>query len=227
MVYTTPGDVRLRLGLTEVDASDIHLNKFIIDAQSMFLDDVSGYRIDETLAGTVDGTNKYFYTEKKFIADQDFDKIIDGNDVTVYLWTDSGDPTTKTSTPVSAIDGDIGQITLTTAPDTSTTKITCDYRFYNSQISWTSVNMATAYLAGYLWVIRDRLLLPDSVGFGPMRWRISWPQWRELYSEYLRIIQRLRGKMVVHGEIPIPEELVSDLPSDKSFSRTASEDVVE
>lgn len=225
-MYTTPAGVRLRLGLSEIDASDIHLNKFIIDAQELLLDDLAGYRIDEVLGGTVDGTNKYFYTEKRFIADQNFDKIIDGNDLTVYLWTDSGDPTTKSITPVSSVDGDIGQITLTTAPPSTTTQITCDYRFYNSRISWVSVNMATSYLAGYLWVLRDRLLLPDSVRMGSVMWRISWPQWRELYTEYLRIVARLKGKMVVHGELPIPEELGSRLPSETGFSRSASEDEV-
>lgn len=228
MVYTTAADVRLRLGLSEIDASDIHLNKLIIDAQNMLLDDLTGYRIDEQLTGTVDGTNVYFYTEKKFIADQDFDKVIDGDDLIVYLWTDSDDPSTKSSTPATAVDGDIGQITLTTAPATNTTKITCDYRFYNSKINWISVNMAAAYLTGYLWVIRDRLLLPDSVAFGSMKWRISFPQWRELYTEYLRIIARLRGKMVVHGETSIPPEMVSGVPNETGFSRVpATQDEVE
>ena len=219
--YTTPGEVRLRLGLTEDDASDIHLNKLIIDAQQMMLEELAGQRIDEELAGTINGVNQYFYTEKPFIADQNFDKIVDKDDVIVYLWTDSSDPTTKSAATVSAIDTDIGQIKLSTAPPSTIVKITCNYRFYNAQVSWVLVNLATAYLAGYLWVLRDRLLLPDSVGIGSIRWRISFPQWRELIEEYKRIMHRLRGKMVVHGKTSLPKELTGTIPSERGFSRVS------
>ena len=226
MVYTTPADVRFRLGLREEDASDIHLNKFIIDAQQSMLEELTAYRVDEELYGIIDGSNTYFYTGNRFIADIDFDKIIDANDVVVYLWTNSNDPGTKTVAPVTLVDANIGQIKLTTAPTIDITQITCDYRFYNSKLeNWVLVNMATDYLAGYFWVLRDRLLLPDNVRFGSMRWRISFPQWRELWTEYQKMMQRLRGKMVVHGNTPTPVELRSGIPSNQSFTHATEDDV--
>ena len=227
MSYTTPSEVRLRLGLTEDDAPDNIVNKFITDAEHMMLKELSSYRKDEELYGIIDGNNKVFYTENRYIADIDFDQTVDDNDVTVNLWTDSTDPGTKTSTPVTSINALSGAITLTTAPPIATTaKVTCDYRFYFSEIDWTLVNMATAYLAGYMWIIRDRLLLPDSVSFGSMKWRISFPQWRELYKEYEKIMQRLRGRMVVHGSMPIPPELTGGIPSQTSYSHATDDEVI-
>jgi len=227
MSYTTPSEVRLRLGLTEDDAPDSIMNKFIIDAQNAMLKDISAYRIDEELYGIIDGNNKVYYTENRFIADIDFDQIIDKNDVTVNIWTDSTDPGTKSSTTVTSIDANSGQITLTAAPPSATTdKITCDYRFYFSQINWVLVSMMTSYLAGYLWVLRDRLLLPDNVKFGSMSWRISFPQWRELWKEYERLMQRLRGGMAVHGTMPIPPQLTRRLPSQTQFSNATDDEVI-
>jgi hypothetical protein len=227
MAYTTPSEIRLRLGLTEDDASDIHLNKFITDAQQMMLKELSAVRKDEEMYGTIDGDNAVFYTENRYIADVDFDQVIDENDLTVNIWTDADDRDTKTSVSISAVDATQGKVTLTSAPESSTTaKVTCDYRFYFGEVDWILVNMATAYLAGYMWIIRDRLLLPDSVGFGAMRWRISFPQWRELYEEYKKIMQRLRSRMVVHGEMPLPAELKGNIPRETAYSRSSTEETI-
>lgn len=226
MSYTTPSEVRLRLGLTEDDAPDSIVNKFIIDAQNTMLKDISAYRMDEELYGNIDGNNKVYYTENRFIADTDFDQIIDENDITVNIWTDLTDPGTKSSTTVTSIDSNSGQITLTTAPPSTTAKITCDYRFYFSQINWVLLSMMTSYLAGYMWVLRDRLLLPDNVSFGSMKWRISFPQWRELWKEYERLMQRLRGGMAVHGTMSIPPKLTRKLPIQTRFSNASDDEVI-
>lgn len=221
--YCTPEDVRFRLKIREQDGSDIHMKKHITDAQLKLLKDISGYRIDEELYGTIDGTNVYFYTDKQFIADRNFDMTVDSNDLTVYLWTDASDPSTKSTATVSAVNSTIGQITLASAPTSGTAMVTCDYRFYNSYIEdWQEVTTACAYLAGYYWVIRDRLLLPDNVSFGGMRWRISFPQWRELYTEYARMIHALRGKMVIHGNMSLPERMAATIPEERFFSRSTS-----
>lgn len=226
MSYSTPSEVRLRMGLTEDDAPDSVLNKFIIDAQNAMIKDISAYRFDEELYGIIDGNNKVFYTENRFIADTDFDQLVDGNDITVNTWTDLTDPGTKLSTAVTSIDSNSGQITLTTAPLSTIAKITCDYRFYFSQINWVLLSMMTSYLAGYMWVLRDRLLLPDNVSFGSMKWRISFPQWRELWKEYERLMQRLRGSMVVHGTMHIPPELTRRLPVQTKYSNISDDEVI-
>jgi len=216
--YCTPEEVRMRLKIKEQDGQDRHMITFITDAQMQVLKDLTGYRVDEELYGTIDGTNVYFYTDKQFIADRNFDMTVDGNDVIVYLWTDASDPSTKSTATISAVSRTMGQITLASAPPGGTAKITCDYRFYNSYLeAWSDVTMATAYLAGYFWILRDRLLLPDSVKIGSLHWRISFPQWRELHTEYMRIISKIRGKMIVHGEMSLPERMAGSIPDSKYF----------
>lgn len=78
--------------------------------------------LGETLAGSVDGSNKAFTTERGPITDSNDDDSIDNTDVTVYV--------DGVSVPVAAVIETSRTITLVTAPAVDST-VTADYRYSN------------------------------------------------------------------------------------------------
>lgn len=84
--------------------------------------------------GTGNGSTKIFYTENYPIVDANASETITTADVVVYV---AGSPVT-----VSAIDADIGKLTLTDAPGNDTA-VTADYRY--SDVSETAIEDAVLY----------------------------------------------------------------------------------
>ncbi len=190
-MYTTPQDVRDLLGLTLEDASDSVLTEFIEKAQNIVLKYITVKIVDEEMTGNINGSNNTFKVKHRYIADVDFDKTVTTSDFTIYGWTDSDDPGTKVTLPLSTFYPEYGIFVLSSAPDPDTyEKITCDYSYYTCQIDWDLVGMATAYYAGMLWTAREMFLVPPSLAIGNVTVRHNQP-WEELRKEFNRIVYHL------------------------------------
>lgn len=108
---------------------------------------------DEKLTGDIDGSNKIFTSQHKPIADIDFDKDIDKDDVTVYLvdYDDEENPISA-ETEVDTVNARDGIVTLTTAPTTSNAEVGVhiDYRYYKSPVDFDLLTLAANYYLAYL-----------------------------------------------------------------------------
>jgi hypothetical protein len=75
----------------------------------------------EVATGLLNGSNCVFTVDHKPLADNNYDDVLDGDDVEAYV---DGSPVT-----VSAVDEDRGQVTLVAAPAGTATEVTVDYSF--------------------------------------------------------------------------------------------------
>jgi len=189
-MYTTPQEIRDLLGVTIEDAPDDILEEFIDKAQHVVIKYWQVQIKDETMTGSINGSNNTFSVSNKFIADTDFDKKITTNDFTIYLWTDEDDPGSRVEATVSTFYPEHGKFVLSSAPSTDVEKITIDYSYYTKAIDWDLVNLATAYYAGMLWVAREQYLVPETFAIGGIRVRSVQP-WERLREEFFRIVNQI------------------------------------
>ena len=195
MTYTTPSKVRSLLGLDSTQAPDSVLNNFITYADQIVTRMISVLVVDEEMSGTIDGSNTEFYVSHYPIADTDYDKTVDTDEVTVYGWTDSSDPNTKTQLTVSQVKADIGLIILETAPTTDYKKITCTYSYYTRKIDWNLVELASTLYTAYRFIVSEVLLVPESWSLGSLKVKLGsrklYP-YHELHREFLNVIDMIR-----------------------------------
>jgi len=186
-IYTTPQDIRDLLGLTIDDAPDPILEEFITKAQEIILHYIQLRVLEEEIS--LDSSGSTFSLRYPFLADTNFDKVINASDMVVYGWVDSDSIATRTTLGVSTIYPENGIVTLA-ADSSSYEKITVSYSYYTCAIDWNLVAMATAYYAGMLWVAREEFLVPDELIIGNVKVRQKQP-WNRLRDEFLRMIFHL------------------------------------
>jgi hypothetical protein len=195
-LYTTPQDVRDLLGLEIEDAPDDILEEFISKAQNVLLHYIQVKVIEEDAA--LDSSGQTISLTYRFIADTNFDKVIDAQDVIVYGYSDADSVESRTTLSVSTIWPENGILKLS-SDASNYEKVTVSYSYYTCAIDWDLVAMATAYYAGMLWVAREEFLVPDDLTIGNVKVRQRQP-WNKLREEFLRIVFHLTS---------IPMDLVS------------------
>jgi hypothetical protein len=121
------------------------------------------------LRNSIDGSNKIFTTAHGQIADTDFDKDVDKNDVTVYLVDyDSEGNEVATEAEIDTVNARDGIITLVTAPTTTNAEagIHVDYRYYKSKVDFDMLTLAANYYLAHLCEVRK----PEIAGETKKRW---------------------------------------------------------
>lgn len=195
-VFTTPQDIRDLLGLTNDDAPDAILEEFILKAQHVLLHYIQIRVLDEQISLDVSGTT--FKVNNAFLADTNFDKLINTLDITVYGWVNAESIESRTTLSPSNVWPEQGIVKLG-ADASSYEKITVSYSYYTCAIDWNLVAMATAYYAGMLWVAREEFLVPDDLTIGNVKVRQKQP-WNILRNEF---------RMIVFHLTEIPMDLVN------------------
>lgn len=173
--YSTLAQLRIVSHFTEADISDADVNDLVSKADRAILRLATIEVHNEALVGGIDGENKIFSTEHRQIADTDFDKDVDKDDVTVYLidYDDEGNEV-ATETEVDTVNARDGIITLATAPTTVNAEagINIDYRYYNVEVNFDMLTLAANYYLAHLCEMRT----PEIASTGPTsnasRWRI-------------------------------------------------------
>jgi len=158
--YATLSRLRSITHFTEAEISDADINLFIPDADRGILRLATLEVYDEELAGDVDGSNTIFTTEYKPIADIDFDKDIDKDDVVVYLKDyDAEQNPVSAEAEVSDVNSRDGIVTLTTAPTTTDTEIGVfiDYRYYKKSVDFDVLTLAANYYLAHLCEMKVRI----------------------------------------------------------------------
>jgi hypothetical protein len=191
--YCTPDDVRKLIGLSTISSDPDYINDndlqyYINKACTLLLEDFSIQIIEESMDGEINGSNTTFSVSNTPIADINFDSKIDSLDVTVYTIGDIDDPSTKNTVSVSKVYPYEGYIVLQNAPSSTIDDIVCTYRYYMSEtINFSLLPLANAYLAGYLFITSEYLLIPEQYAVGAMRYTHRIHPISKIYETYLRI----------------------------------------
>ena len=157
--YATLARLRSIAHFTEAEISDSDVNLFIPDADRGILRMATIEVYDEELDGDIDGSNMIFTTEHKPIADIDFDKDIDKDDVVVYLKDyDAEQNPVSAEAEVSDVNSRDGIVTLTTAPTTTNSEIGVfiDYRYYKTAVDYDVLTLAANYYLAHLCEMKVR-----------------------------------------------------------------------
>jgi hypothetical protein len=200
------------LGLDSTTIPNTEADKYIDWAQEVLRKLLEVDVVGEELA--LDETNNYLYVEHPWIADTNWDGIVDKNDVKVWGWTDQDDESTKTALTVSTVYEGTGQIVLESGQNPSDyDKITVDYSYFTCQPNWALISLATAQMAAWLWVQKELLLVPSTWVVGPVRISHGYP-WKHLWESLQLTLNQIRtyGISGKHPEIkdfkrtPLSEE---------------------
>jgi len=192
--------------LTTSDISDSDVVYLLKIASRRVLEDITVYRKLEDLTGTIDGSNKTFRTKSKPIADNNYDKTVDKNDVTVYGYDeDTYGNISLTTLTVNSINADLGQVTLETAPNaTDYDKLVISYRYwniYNQSIDWSLIDIATTYYACYLAYITEKGLLPITYRLGSLA--VTWGRGRDDLRPHIQFLRLYESTIIQIRGIPI------------------------
>ena len=202
----SPEDVRKVIGVSPEDASDLDIEPYIEKAQRELLNDIAIQVIDNTLSGSINGINTTFSLSHGNIADSNFDGTVDANDITVYAWGEINEPATKVKMTVSSLDAYYGKVYMASAPANTFDILTADYYYYPRKIDTNLMKDACAFLAGYYYVLKEYLLIPDAISHGALRIRHGKP-YMMLLDEYYRIIDKLLAMPYVKTEHGEPTEI--------------------
>ena len=206
-MWTSPEDIRRRLGLSDDEAPDELVEDYIIDAQKELRRDIAFYVFDDVLSGNLDGTT--FTLNHTFVADKNYDNTVDINDIEVYGWTDSDDPITRTTLSVSTIYPEYGKIVLTSVPS-DYEKITACYYYYDIAIDTSLISEACTDLAAYYFAEREILLMPRQWMHGAYRYMKS-AEYKDLIVSYERKKDRILGYASMKGEHDKAELIRGDI----------------
>jgi len=219
MVYCTPSDVKK---ICPVEADEIQTSGLlsIIENATTALNKDIGYDIIEEEATYIDayrqnkkdGVNKVFYprdSRKYYIGDRNDDGSVTIADVRVYLY-DSGAGTISEAT-VSSVDHETGAITLSTAPATSTSRVTLTYRRVPVDVSTPDpiVKRACAHLAAAMVHLNIRSTDFPNLRLGDLSMgaysNIGNSTFKAFMGEYSRLISLiLAGNLRKGGSIIVP-----------------------
>lgn len=186
--YCTPADIRdLVLGVTIDEATDDSLYEFIDRAQKIFL----GYvQVKDNFKRVYPDSNGKILLPNKYVADRNFDKTVDEDDITIYGYINSDDPRTKTELTISSLHPEDGILYITEADVNLYEMFIVDYSYYTCAIDWELVRMAVSYYAGMLWVAKEEFLVPPEVTIGNIKIRQKEP-WNNLREEFHRIVTQI------------------------------------
>ena len=206
-MYATINEVRELTGITATDMDDCDLEELIELATQMIIRDLTIRVVDEEPSGVIDGENNTFRVYHYPIADINGDKVVNGSDINVYTWTNSSDPSTKSSVAVSTVYPNDGIIVLQSAPSTSVKKITVDYSYqFESTIDWSLIKVACAYLTAFLFAVKKFTTVPESVSRGPIRFRYYTKPYDEYLKRYYEVMELVKSKHHVkksHSEMSL------------------------
>jgi len=178
MPYNTYSEVIRVCGL-DPDISDTTLTRFINEADKMIIDRITVKVIDEKLTGTINGSNKEYWTKYKNLADINANMLIQGYesgkvskddaDYHVYTWTDEEDEDTKVEVEVdnTKCNPYTGRIYLKTAPS-NVEVVTIDYSYYPNKVDMDILKNCAALYAGYLYLRSEYSLFPVKLKLGPL-----------------------------------------------------------
>jgi len=183
-LYTNAQDVRDLIGLTLDDAKDEVLDPLIEKSQVVILHYIQIQVMDEQVS--LDSSGFTLSLSNRYLADLNFDKAVNKDDIVVWGWTDSDDISTRSTLSLSTLWPEHGLLKLS-ADGSDYEKITVDYSYYTCRIDWDLLAMATSYYAAMLWVAREEFLVPEELVIGNVRVRQKQP-WNKLRLEFLRII---------------------------------------
>lgn len=200
MSYATPDDLRRLIGLSTLSTdsdykTDADLNYYLTKSATLMLEDFCITNIDESISGNIDGSNTTFEVSYTPISDVTFDGTVGTADVAVYTWTDSDDPSTKSSVATSTVYPYDGVIILSSAPATTVEDVTCTYRYYLSEtIRFDLLPLANAYLAGWMYISSEFLLTPDQYAVGALRYNFKISPITKVLDMYYKTMGLIRTK---------------------------------
>jgi len=196
-MYCQVSDVRRYCGFTVDDVSDSDLEFYIKQATKEVIADISVAKKQEVMVGDIDGDNTKFYTQYSPIADVTGDSLVTASDVTIVAWGTLGSLDTRVTFSVSTINDYNGRVVLSSAPSDTFDAVTADYSYYLREINWDMVEIATAYLAGAMYVRKELLLIPDRFApGGPIRFTYREKPYVELMKLYYHYLDRARRRYV-------------------------------
>lgn len=187
MAYTNAQDIRDLLGLTVDEAPDSILDEFIAKAGYVVLHYIQIPIVEEVVELDISGQT--IVLSKQFIADNNFDEVVNASDLVVYGYVDEDHVDTRNTLTVSTIFPENGVLKLS-ADASDYEKVTVSYSYYTCAIDWPLVEMATAYYAGMLWVAREEFLVPEQLIVGNVRVRQKEP-WSAIRTEFLKLIYHI------------------------------------
>jgi len=193
MPLTDPSSVRLYCGIPAEGNPDNEIQSFINRAQEVFIGDIAIRVFDEEHPAD----NVKINVSDVPLADVTFDNIVNRSDVSVYVWKDKADATTKSKIAyLTAVEPRTGLIVLNSTPSDlgGVDRLTVDYSYYNYPIRDDLVTLAVSYLAGYLYVTAQTMLIPESYALGPLRYTKFHPVIK-LERNYKRVLNMLRVKI--------------------------------
>lgn len=201
-MLTSTDKVREIIGLSEVEAPDEELDNYIVKAQKKYRNDVAIWMRDDTLTGLIDSSNCTFNLTYKHIFDRNYDGNINSLDIDVYYWAQANSIDTRTTLSISTVNYEYGFVKTSTAPAKGdSVAITASYFFYPRDVDKDLESEAVATLAGYLYIKKEMLLIPDSTSHGAMRYSFSKP-YNELYYDYLRLREGIIASPMITGTHP-------------------------
>jgi len=196
MVYTTPDKIRSLLNLSLDEVSDTVLNDFIEKAQKQLLEWIATRVEMEPLTSY---SETVYLTKHRHIADINFDKNIDKNDVSVYTIDEDG---SINYLSVKSVVSETGRIELESGTEET---VYCDYYYYDRKPDWTLIELATTLIASMMVVRRELGLTPEAFSLGTLSVRYSVTRQgadrlKDLHSNLVEVIHMLTDRVIVISE---------------------------
>lgn len=173
-----PEKIRSIIGVTQDIVSDEDLTDYIEMAKKVCIDEIAVKVTGEKCSidsNTIQLSNKY-------IADKNFDGIVDENDVSVYTYTDEDDPSTKVNLTIDSVFSNEGVIKIV---ESGYSTAYVDYYYYTSSVDLEVAQLACAFLVAFYYSVAEISLLPSSLSHGALRFKLpeAPERFRNMYIE--------------------------------------------
>lgn len=178
-------------GIPDEDLSDAEAYNFIEIATRRMIRDLT-VRVEEEVYVDSDFN---FYTTYYPIADRDGDREVTTSDIEVYGEYKG----VRTSLNVTSIIPETGKVTLESFDTSAYSKVIAIYNYRTFEYDWRLIEVACAYLAGYLFACKHYLLLPDTIALGTTRYRYATKPFEHYLNLYYDTLRKIRS-------IPISKE---------------------
>lgn len=197
--YCTTEDVRRITFLSTSDVSDVDMRRIIEFACQQLNADLNKYHYKELVEyingikdNDIDNSNTIFYTKDFPIGDYNDDFTVNTSDVKAY--TVSGD-TTETEVTVSALDGETGKVTLTTAPNNVDLYFT--YNSIQRQTTDPIIRRAAATLAAAMCF--SKIIIGKATRFklGNMTVFRDTDAYNKLYNQYRQLLSEVNNRVMI------------------------------
>lgn len=201
----TPDDVRKIADISTSELTDSQLWDIIQFAQAMFNKETSSKIVEEPVLpvggderqNKIDGINKDFYVRKSYewyIGDLDGDGEVTVDDVIVWEYDSEND--TKTKRVVTAVDSELGKITLESPPPSGhELTITYVYTPVNVSTPEPMVNLAVAYLAAAFAYTKADARCFDRMSLGRLNLARTQKSFVIYYDQYRQMLSLIKIKL--------------------------------